>query len=91
MTQNRVDEPAGSPYLPRPHPKPTTAMRTKRKFMKTRMTRPRKGGAARNRRQLEHRRRLIALGVDEETVNKMTPLEVRTMLKYPAKVATEQQ
>ncbi len=58
-----------------------------RKYNKTRLTRPRKGGAAKTRRQLEHRKRLIALGVEAETVEAMNPKEVRDLLKYPAKVA----
>ena len=41
------------------------------------------------RRQRDHRKRLISLGVSEETVARMNPLEVRTKLKYPAKVAQE--
>ncbi len=65
-------------------------MRLKRKFMKTHLTRPRKGGAAKRRRQAEHRKRLVALGVDEAVVARMNPREVRTMLKYPAKISKEQ-
>ena len=34
-------------------------------------TRPRKSGAAKTRRLLEHRRRLVALGVDEKKVMQM--------------------
>lgn len=66
-------------------------MRKKRKFLKTQMTRPRKGGAAKRRRQAEHRKRLVALGVDPEVVEKMDPREIRTMLKHPAKVAQQHQ
>ena len=62
-------------------------MGDKRKDNKTHLTRPSKGGAAKKRRQADHRKRLIALGVDEAAVAKMNPREVRTMLKYPAKVA----
>ncbi|NIP98037.1 MAG: hypothetical protein GWO24_33270 [Akkermansiaceae bacterium] len=58
--------------------------------MKTHLTRPRKGGAAKRRRQAEHRKRLVALGVDEAVVARMNPREVRTMLKYPAKISKEQ-
>ncbi|MEC9056013.1 MAG: hypothetical protein VX633_11935 [Verrucomicrobiota bacterium] len=61
-------------------------MRTKRKFMKTHLTRPRKSGAARRRRQADHRKRLVALGVDQDTVDGMNQQEVRAMLKYPAKI-----
>lgn len=66
-------------------------MRNKRKFLKTHLTRPRKGGAAKRRRQAEHRNRLVALGVDAEVVRKMDPRKVRTLLKHPAKVAKENQ
>ena len=61
-------------------------MRLKRKYMKTHLTRPRKGGAAKRRRQNDHRKRLVTLGVDEDAVRKMNPREVLTMLKYPAKI-----
>ena len=61
-------------------------MRTKRKFMKTHLTRPRKSGAARRRRQADHRKRLVALGVEQTTVDSMNQKEVREMLKYPAKI-----
>ena len=61
-------------------------MAQNRKYFKTNKTRPTKSPGARRRRQLEHRRRLIALGVDEETVNSFNPNEVRALLKYPAKV-----
>ena len=61
-------------------------MRTKRKFMKTQLTRPRKSGAAKRRRQADHRKRLVALGVTQETVDGMNQQEVRNMLKYPAKI-----
>ena len=64
-------------------------MRKRRKDQKTNMTRPRKAGAAKNRRRLEQKRRLIALGVDEETVNKMNSRDILTMLKYPAKIGKE--
>ena len=61
-------------------------MRTRRKFQKTHLTRPRKPAGAKRRRQLEQRKRLIALGVDEATVDKMNTREIRDMLKYPAKI-----
>ena len=61
-------------------------MNLKRSQIKTNKVRPRKAAGPKRRRQLEHRRRLVALGVAEETVEKMTPREVRDMLKYPAKV-----
>lgn len=61
-------------------------MAQNRKYFKTNKTRPKKSPGARRRRQLEHRKRLIALGVDEETVNSMNSSEIRDLLKYPAKV-----
>ena len=54
--------------------------------MKTHLTRPRKGGAAKRRRQNDQKKRLIVLGVSEEKVQKMSPRDVLTMLKYPAKI-----
>lgn len=66
-------------------------MRTKRKYMKTHLTRPRKNGCAKRRRQADHRKRLVALGVGEEEVAKMNTKDVREMLKRPAKVAAEHQ
>ena len=64
-------------------------MRKRRKTQKTHLTRPRKSGAAKTRRRLEQRRRLIALGVDEEKVAKMTSRDIRTMLKHPKKIAKD--
>ena len=54
--------------------------------MKPHLTRPRKGGAAKRRRQNDQKKRLITLGIDEDKVQKMNPREVLTMLKYPAKI-----
>lgn len=53
------------------------------------LTRPRKGGGAKLRRQNDHRKRLVALGMDEAVVAKMNDRDVLTKLKYPAKVAKE--
>ena len=64
-------------------------MGTGRKFNKTNITRPRKGGAANVNRQNTQRKRLLALGVSEEAVAKMNPREVRDMLKFPAKISAE--
>jgi hypothetical protein len=61
-------------------------MGTGRKFNKTNITRPRKGGAAKVNRQNTQRKRLIALGMDEAAVAKLNPREVRDFLKAPAKV-----
>jgi len=46
-------------------------------------TRPKKSGAAANRRLLEHRRRVVALGVTEEQVLKLNHQELRTYLAKP--------
>lgn len=61
-------------------------MGTGRKFNKTNITRPRKGGAAKVNRQNTQRKRLIGLGMDEDEVAKLNPKEVRDILKAPAKV-----
>ena len=61
-------------------------MAQNRKYFKTNKTRPRKAAGPKRRRQLEQRKRLIGLGVAEETVSTMNPREVRDMVKYPAKV-----
>ena len=47
-------------------------------------TRPRKSGAAKNRRLLEHRRRLVALGVDEKKVLQMDHERIRLLIAKPA-------
>jgi hypothetical protein len=52
----------------------------------TRAGRPVKGASDRKRRQKVQRNRLIKLGVTEDKVKKMNPLEVREMLKKPAKI-----
>lgn len=62
-------------------------MRKRRTTQKTPLTRPRKSGAPKNRRRLEQRRRLVALGMDESAVEKLTSREILTLLKHPVKVA----
>ena len=52
-------------------------------------TRPTKSPGARRRRQLEQKRRLIALGMDEAEVAKLNPREILTKLKYPKKLVEE--
>lgn len=47
-------------------------------------TRPRKSGAAKNRRLLEHRRRLVALGVPEEKVMQLDHPRIRQLIAKPA-------
>lgn len=46
-------------------------------------TRPRKSGAAKARRLLEHRRRIVALGVSEEKANQMDAARLRLLLSKP--------
>ena len=48
--------------------------------------RPKKKGAEKRRRCLVQRRRLIALGLTEEAVDKLQVHEVRELLKRPKKV-----
>lgn len=43
--------------------------------------RPRKGGLERRRRMKTHMKRLKALGVDDDTLKKMTAVDLRQMLK----------
>lgn len=64
-------------------------MRKRRKTQKTNKVRPRKKGAAKNRRRLEQRRRLVALGMSEERVNQLNSREILDLLKRPAKVTAE--
>ncbi len=52
-------------------------------------TRPTKSNSARTKRQNDHRKRLVALGMDEATVAAMNPKEDRTTLKQHVKVAEE--
>jgi hypothetical protein len=64
-------------------------MRKRRKYQKTHLTRPRKAGAPKNRRRLEQRRRLVALGVDEAVVNQMNSRDILTALQRPLKTAAK--
>ena len=64
-------------------------MRTRRKYFKTVLTRPRKGGAAKRRRQADQKKRLVAFGMDAAVVEKMSPRDVLTKLKYPKKLEAE--
>jgi hypothetical protein len=64
-------------------------MRLRRKLNKTVLTRPRKGGAAKRRRQLEQKKRLIAFGVSESDAAKLNPREILTKLKYPKRLVAE--
>ncbi|MGD9781750.1 MAG: hypothetical protein AB7V14_06295 [Kiritimatiellia bacterium] len=51
-------------------------------------TRPRKSGAAKSRRLLEHRRSLVALGVPEEKVRQMDHPRIRLLIAKPALIKT---
>lgn len=64
-------------------------MTKNRKYCKTNRTRPTKAPGPKRRRQLEQRRRLIALGMPEEQAAKLNPKEIRDLLKRPAKVEKE--
>ena len=45
--------------------------------------RPKKSTAERARRQKEQKKRLVALGVSQETADKLQPIEIRNLLKRP--------
>lgn len=62
-------------------------MGTKRKLNKKPMTRPRKKPGERRRREGEQKKRLLALGVPEEKIAKMTPKDIRILLQRPAALA----
>lgn len=57
------------------------------KGVNTRMGRPVKGASDKKRREKVQRSRLVKLGVSAEKVDKMNAVEVRNMLKRPAKIA----
>ncbi|MDA0765588.1 MAG: hypothetical protein O3A92_02020 [Verrucomicrobia bacterium] len=58
----------------------------KRSEIKDNKVRPRKAAGAKRRRQLEQRKRLLGLGMPEESVAKMNTKQIRDLLKYPKKV-----
>ncbi len=55
-------------------------------FRNKNKVRPKKQGAAKRRRCLMQRRRLVSLGLSEEAVSKLQVHELRAMLKRPKKV-----
>ena len=61
-------------------------MGTGRKYQKTHLTRPRKAAGPRRRRRLEQKRRLVALGMESDAVDKLTSREVLTLLQRPKKI-----
>lgn len=75
-------------YAPSPN-RELRAMRKNRKYHKTVLTRPKKGGGKKRRRQRDQKKRLVALGMDEGVVEKMSARDVLTKLKYPKKVEAE--
>jgi len=60
-------------------------MGTGRKFHKKPATRPVKGGADRKRRLRSQRDRVVALGLEETAVRKMTTKQIREYLRCPEK------
>lgn len=58
-------------------------------FRNKNKVRPRKTGAAKRRRCLIQRRRLVALGMNEEAVNKLAVNELRLKLKAPKKLQAQ--
>ncbi len=50
-------------------------------------TRPVKSGTDRRRRIANQRKRLVALGVSEEKIGKLTTKDIRRMLRSPLKTA----
>ena len=58
-----------------------------RRFEQKPHSRPKKKPAERRRREKQHRKRLVALGVDEKSVQKMNPQRVRRLLRRPKKIA----
>ena len=49
--------------------------------------RPKKSSAERARRQKVQKKRLVALGVSQETADRLQPLEIRNLLKRPLRVS----
>lgn len=49
--------------------------------------RPKKTGTAKRARIKAQRNRLLGFGIEESIVDKMSPKEIREMLKYPAKIS----
>ena len=61
-------------------------MALRRKYSKKNLVRPRKSGAAKRRRQLEQKRRLVKLGVEEKVADQMSTKDIRTALQRPLEV-----
>jgi hypothetical protein len=63
-------------------------MGTGRTFNKAPRVRPKKKPRERRRRLAVQRKRLIALGLDEEDVVRMDSVQIRKLLNRPAKIAS---
>ncbi len=61
-------------------------MGTGRTFNKAPISRPKKGTGERKRRVNTQKKRLVSLGVAEETVNKLNTKEIRDLLRKPAEL-----
>ncbi len=59
-------------------------MGTGRTFNKAPISRPKKGAGERKRRVNTQKKRLVLLGVAEETVNQLNTKEIRGLLRKPA-------
>jgi hypothetical protein len=78
-----------TPSLVRKQEQGKHTMGTDRKLNKTVNTRPTKRPGDRRRRLKNQRQRLVALGLDEETVRKMTEKKIRELLRNPNKTAAK--
>ena len=63
-------------------------MGVRRKLRKKPVRRPVKGAAEKARRVRTQQRRLVALGMDEVVVARLSNLEIRQLLRHPAKLAS---
>ncbi len=59
-----------------------------RTMNKAPITRPKKGASERTRRVNTQKKRLVALGVDEQKVAKLNTKEIRDLLRKPAALKT---
>ena len=65
-------------------------MGTGRTFNKAPITRPKKKPIERRRREKNHRQRLVALGIPEDVVVRMTSGDMRELLKRPDKLRVKE-
>lgn len=56
-------------------------------FRNKNIQRPKKSALSRRRREMEHRKRLMALGMSEEEVARLNTKELRQLLRKPARTA----